>query len=136
MIKKLPLRKKYAVLLTCIALALFAWFVVKMSVNYIATYQLEVVFTNIPENRNLMLQSDTIIIITFEDKGLTLLPLELSSKKLKIDYQQITSSYQKKYNNICLEKQQLKNYIKSQHKFSGTIKSITPERICLHIENR
>jgi hypothetical protein len=76
-----------------------------------------------------------VLIVTFEDKGLSLLPLELTSKKIIIDYQKMASSYQKKYNNICFQKQQIIEYIQGKHKFSDNVKKIQPERICLHLQN-
>ncbi|MDD3280638.1 MAG: hypothetical protein PHC83_03615 [Bacteroidales bacterium] len=134
MVKK-KTKKNYAVLLTCLLLAMLAWFIVKMTVNYTATYALEVVFYNLPENKVLVNQSDTMLNVVFEDKGLSLLPLELSSKKLKIDYDKITSSYQKKYNHICVQEKQLKEYIANAHKFSKNIKSIQPTRICIQLQD-
>ena len=128
-------KRNYAVLLICLILALVAWFIVKMSFNYTATYQLEVVFYNIPVNKVLVNQSDTMLTVVFEDKGLSFLPLELSSKKLKIDYVQITSSYQKKYDHICIQEKQLKDYIANCPKFSKNIKSIQPTRICIQLQD-
>lgn len=135
MAKKKPKRKNYAVLLTCIILALSTWFIVKMSATYTATYQLEVVFSNLPDNKVLVSQSDTVFTIVFEDRGMSLLPLELTSKRLKIDYDKITSSYQKKYNHICIQEKQIKNYISEKSKFSKNIKSIQPNRVCILIRD-
>lgn len=135
MANKTPKRKNYAILLTCIILALLTWFIVKMSANYTATYHLEVVFYNIPDDKSLVSQSDSVLTVVFEDRGLSLLPLELSSKKLKIDYDKITSSYQKKYNHICLQEKQIKDYISDQSKFSKHIKYIQPNRICILMRN-
>ncbi|MBP7102341.1 MAG: hypothetical protein KBA86_03750 [Bacteroidales bacterium] len=128
-------KKNYAVLLTCLILALLAWFIVKMSINYTATYQLDVVFYNIPNNKMLVNQSDSLIKVVFEDKGLSFMPLELSSKKFKIDYDKITSSYQKKYNHICIQEKQLKDYMANCPKFSKNIKSIEPTRICIQLQD-
>jgi len=136
MVKKSSGQKNYAVLLTCWILALFALFAVKLSINYTASYRLRIVLTNLPEDKLLTSLSDTVMVVTFEDKGLSLLPLEMSSKKIVIDYQEMASSYQKKYNNICFQKQQIIQYIQQQHKFSDNVKQIKPERICLHLQNR
>ena len=133
---KIPKRRNYAVLLTCFLLALFAWFIVKMSGTYTATYKLDVVITNIAHDKMLVALSDSILTVSFEDKGLSLLPIELSAKKILIDYNEITSSYQKKHDNICLQEKQLIKYIKNQqHVFSDNLKSIQPERICLQLKD-
>ena len=82
MAKKSSGQKNYAVLLTCWILALFALFAVKLSINYTASYRLRIVLTNLPEDKLLTSLSDTVMVVTFEDKGLSLLPLEMSSKRL------------------------------------------------------
>lgn len=135
MARKSSGQRNYAVLLTCWILALFALFAVKLSTNYSASYSLKVVLTNLPEDKSLVSLSDSVLIVTFEDKGLSLFPLELTSKKIIIDYQKMASSYQKKYNNICFQKQQIIEYIQGKHKFSDNVKKIQPERICLHLQN-
>lgn len=127
--------RKYEVLFVCFVLSLLSWFMLKMSANYSATYKLDVVFTNLPENKKLSYMSDSLLTVTFEDKGISLFPIELSSKRLLIDYDVITSSYQKKYNHICLQEKQLTQYIKKQKPFSEHIKSIHPDRICIHLKN-
>lgn len=130
-----PRKKKYAVLLLCLMLSFFAWFTLKMSENYTAKYELEVVFTDIPPDKTLVNYSDSTLLVTFEDKGLSLLSIEFFSKKLKINYDEITSSYQKKHNNICLQENQIIRYIQSQRRFSKRIKSIHPEKICLRLKD-
>lgn len=135
MSKKARKIKKYEVLLMCFVLSLLSWFILKMSANYNATYKLDVVFTNLPENKKLVRMSDSLLTVTFEDKGISLFPIELSSKRLLIDYNVITSSYQKKHNSICLQERQLIEYIKKQKPFSEHVKNIHPERICIHLEN-
>ncbi len=135
MTKKLPRLRKYTVLFICFILSFFSWIIVKMSENYTAKYQLEIMVTNIPKNKILTYCSDSILTVTFEDKGLSLLPVEFLSKKIKINYEDITSSYQKQYNNICLQEKQIIKYIQNQHRFSENIKRIQPKRICLHLKD-
>lgn len=135
MAKKIPRKRNYAVLLTCFILAFLAWFIVKMSNTYTTTYKLQIIITNLPQDKTVESLSDSVLKVTFEDKGLSLLPIELTAKKLIIDYKEITSSYQKKYNNICLQEKQLIKYIKNHSALSENIKSIQPEKICLQLKD-
>jgi hypothetical protein len=135
MSKKIPNKRNYAVLLTCFILAFLAWFIVKMSVTYTVAYKFDIQFYNLPKDKTVFSLSDSVITVTFEEKGMTLLPVEFSNKKIYFDYNEITSSYQKRYNNICLQERQLTRYIKNQHSFSQNIKNIQPDKICLQLKN-
>ena len=110
MAKKTEWGKK-RLFLICLFISFLAWFAVKMSKIYQQSYDFAIEFINIPEDKAITAQSDTMVSINFESQGVYLLPLEFRRKVLKVDYDAICTPTQKKCRHIVINKEQLTHYI-------------------------
>jgi len=107
----------YRLVILCLTLSIVSWFAVKMSKDYTQTYQLGITFVNIPEKKVLAYQSDSLITITINAKGLDLLKYELMKKNISINYPDILTNAQKNRNYITIKQNQLKTYLLNYLKF-------------------
>ena len=107
----------YRLVILCLTLSIVSWFAVKMSKDYTQTYQLGITFVNIPEKKVLAYQSDSLITITINAKGLDLLKYELMKKNISINYPDILTNAQKNRSYITIKQNQLKTYLLNYLKF-------------------
>ncbi len=115
--------KRYGLFMVCLLLSFFAWFAVKLSKTYTQTYNFDLCFSNLPETKNVVFQSDTSFEVSFQCKGLYLMPIELNTKKLNVDYAMITTEKQKKRNYFIITKDQFLNYLQTQYDFAESIQT-------------
>ena len=76
--------KNYSLLLICFCISVISWLALKMSKTYQQTYQVAVVFTNIPAEKQIFYQSDSLLTVDVKAKGIQLLPIEVRRKRLLI----------------------------------------------------
>jgi hypothetical protein len=115
-------------------LSVVSWFAVKMSKNYQQTYVFAVDFVNLPVHKRLVYQSDSVMSITIDAKGLSLLKYELPKKQISIDYAAVTTTEQQRRNYITLQKNQLNTYLIKQMDFPETAVINTPSSVTLEFE--
>ena len=124
----------YRLLILCLTLSIVSWFVVKMSKDYTQTYQVGITFVNIPEKKVLAYQSDSLIIITINTKGLDLLKYEFIKKNISINYSDIIANAQVNRNYITIKQNQLKTYLINYLKFPENTIVDEPSGITLELE--
>ena len=120
MIKKQK-NRYYRLMIICLLLSIVSWFAVKMSKDYTQTYQIAVSFVNLPEKKNLTYQSDSLITITLNAKGLDLLKYEMADKHIAVNYSDIITTDQQTRNYVTIKNSQLNSYILQQLKFPNNI---------------
>jgi hypothetical protein len=108
-------------LIFCLALSIFIWFAMQMSKNYTQTYRFGIEFVNLPTGKSLSHQSDSVLSITIDAKGISLLKYELGRKRLKVDYAAIATTEQRRRNYVTIRKQQLKTYLVKQLDFPENV---------------
>ena len=83
--QKLKLKKPPLAFLLCLVLAIAAWFIITFSKDYRVTQEYRIVCCNLPEGKEAVTVSDSVISLTFNQKGLKYLSKPFSSKN-KIVY--------------------------------------------------
>lgn len=78
--QKLKLKKPSFAFLVCVAIAIAAWFVVTFSKDYRVTQEYRIVCCNLPEGKEAVTVSDSVISLTFNQKGLKYLSKPYSDK--------------------------------------------------------
>lgn len=127
--------KHYRLILACLLLSTFSWFVVRMSKSYTQTYQFDIEFVNLPKGKMLSHQSDTTVIVEVNGKGISLLSLGLKRKHVAVDYNFVTTPSQRKSAHAIIHTRQVKDYLIEYEKFpQGTI-IVDPKRITLDLKN-
>ncbi len=111
-------------LLLCLLVAAACWFMMKMSKTYRVDYTYRLTLRNCPETRNPSYQSDSLVVLTLEDKGLALLGADLRSKKLALDYESLLTEYQKNRNSVRITHNQLMDYLRTDRRFSNSLQEI------------
>lgn len=112
-------------LLLCLLVAGVCWFMMKMSKTYRVDYTYQLTLKNCPETRQPSYQSDSLIVLTLEDKGLALLGADLRSKKLALDYEALLTDYQKARNPVRITRNQLMEYLRMDRRFSNSLQEIS-----------
>ena len=126
--------KKYYLIFICLLLSIIAWFSLKMSKNYMQSYQYAISFVNTPQDKFLSYQSDTIITVSVDAKGFFLLRYEFGKKEIEVDYASIATAEQKKRSYITIKKNQLNTYLIEQLKFHENLTVIEPSHITIEFE--
>lgn len=83
--------------LVCLAVAAIAWGVVTFSKDYKVSYNFKIVCYNLPEGKKSVTVSDTVIALTFNQKGLKYLssPFKDKEKKVYISVAELVKSKHK-----------------------------------------
>ena len=126
--------KNYSLLLICFCISVISWLALKMSKTYQQTYQVAVVFTNIPAEKQIFYQSDSLLTVDVKAKGIQLLPIEVRRKRLLLDYEMLMADNQKDRNYIVINKDQLTEYVKEQEKLTGEVEFKDLKNITLQLE--
>lgn len=134
MMKKQRDRHPYRLIFICLCLSFLYWFVLKMSKDYIQTYQFDVVFINIPNGKVITYQSDTTISLTMNTQGFSLLKYELQRKNMSINYPAIVASSQQNRNYITIKKNQINTYLIQSLSFPDNTIVNDPPAITLELE--
>jgi hypothetical protein len=125
----------YRLIFICLALSIFSWFAVKISKNYTQTYQFHVEFINLPEGKFLTNQSDTIVAVSVNAKGVYLLEFEFGGKAVSIDYSLIATAETQQNNSTIIEKKQLESYLVDKLDFPENTTVIDPLLITLTLDS-
>lgn len=131
--KKATGNKKYFLL--CFIIAIASWFMMKMSKTYQVSYTYQVTLKNVPEEKVSVYQSDSLITINMENKGLSLLGADLRSKKIQLDYEDLLTDYQKQRKAVHVQNNQLVTYLKKDGRFANNLKNININAISFRFED-
>lgn len=122
--KPIQSRKTRFNLLICFLIAAACWFMMKMSKTYHVDYTYQLVLKNVPETKSVTYQSDSIMVVSMEDKGLSLLGAEFRTKKIVLDYETLFTDYQKGRNSVRITQTQLMEYLRQEKRFSNSLQTI------------
>jgi hypothetical protein len=126
--------RHYRLILACLALSALSWFAVKISKNYTQTYHFEVEFVNLPKGKAVSYQSDTVIVIEINSKGMFLLSLGLKKKHISVDYQFVTTPTQRKSFYTTIQTKKLKDFLVEKMNFPKNTAVIDPKKITLELK--
>ena len=136
MTNPVPNRSTRVNLLLCLLIAAGCWFMLKMSETYRVDLSYQVYLKNVPEGKVATYQSDSVFILTLEDKGLALLPADMRPKKLALDYESLFTDYQKGRNAVRISQSQLTEYLKRDRRFSSSLQAVSVGGMRFNFENR
>lgn len=122
--KPIHSRKTRFNLLICFLIAAACWFMMKMSKTYHVDYTYQLSLKNVPETKMVSYQSDSTLIVTLEDKGLSLLGAEFRAKRIMLDYETLFTDYQKGRNSVRVTQSQLMEYLRKERRFSNSLQTI------------
>ena len=80
--KKLPVKLPSLAFLLCLLLSIMAWLVVTFSRDYKVTQEYRLVSYNLPDGKQSATFSDTVISLTFNQKGVNYLMKPYSNKDM------------------------------------------------------
>ena len=123
-------------LLLCLLIAAGCWLIMEMSKTYRVDYNYQICLKNVPETKKAVYQSDSSIVLTLENKGLTLLGADMRSKRLALDYDKLFTDYQKGRNSVRVSQSQLVEYLKQDRRFSNSLQSISLGSLHFNFETR
>lgn len=67
---RIPVKLPSLAFVVCLLLSIAIWFVVSLSKDYKMTYEYKLVCDNLPEGRKSVTVSDSVLVLTFNQKGL------------------------------------------------------------------
>ena len=77
---RIPLKLPSLAFMVCLLVSISCWILVTFSKDYKMTYEYKVVCDNLPEGRKSVTVSDTVIELTFNQKGLRYLTKPFTKK--------------------------------------------------------
>ena len=78
---RIPVRLPSLAFFVCLLISIACWLMVTLSKEYKVSYNYRIVCENLPEGRNSVTASDTVITLTFSQKGLHYLMKPFSDKE-------------------------------------------------------
>lgn len=133
--KKLPLKLPSLAFLICLLLAIMAWIVVTFSRDYTVTQEYKLVSYNLPEGKKSVTFSDTVISLTFNQKGVNYLMKPYSNKE-KVVYVSITDliKSKKKVSVYTFTSKEMRDFL-SQYNFGPELVAVeAPEVLTIYVK--
>ncbi|MBO7492119.1 MAG: hypothetical protein J6T59_06740 [Bacteroidales bacterium] len=133
--KKLPLKLPPLAFLICLLLSVMAWLVVTFSRDYQVTQEYKLVSYNLPEGKKSVTFSDTVISLTFNQKGVNYLMKPYSNKE-KVVYISITDliKSKKKVSVYTFTSKEMRDFL-SQYNFGPELQSVeAPEVLTIYVK--
>ena len=78
---KIPVKLPSLAFIVCLLISIGLWFVITLSKDYKVTYEYKLVCDNMPEGRKTVTASDTVLLLTFNQKGLRYLTKTFTAKE-------------------------------------------------------
>ena len=78
---RIPVKLPSLAFIVCLLISVACWLLVTLSKDYTMTYEYKLVCDNLPEGRKSVTASDTVITLTFNQKGLRYLMKPFSEKE-------------------------------------------------------
>ncbi|MCR4965845.1 MAG: hypothetical protein K6A41_09340 [Bacteroidales bacterium] len=133
--KKIPIKAPSLAFLICLLLSVMAWLVVTFSQDYEVTQDYKLVSYNIPEGKKTATFSDTVISLTFNQKGVNYLMKPYSNKD-KVVYVSITDlvKTKKKVSVYTFTNKEMRDFL-SQYNFGPELVSVeAPEVLTIYVK--
>ena len=133
--KKLPIKLPPLAFLICLLLSIMAWLVVTFSRDYQVTQEYKLVAYNLPEGKKAVTFSDTVISLTFNQKGVNYLMKPYSNKE-KLVYVSITDliKSKKKVSVYTFTSKEMRDFL-SQYNFGSEVVAVeAPEVLTIYVK--
>ena len=78
---KIPMKLPSLAFIVCLLISIACWIVITLSKDYKMTYEYKLVCDNLPEGRKSVTASDTVLQLTFNQKGLRYLTKPFTEKE-------------------------------------------------------
>lgn len=120
--------------LTCLVVAAVSWGVVTFSKDYRVSYQFKIICYNLPEGKRSVTVSDTMLTLTFNQKGLKYLsaPFTDKEKKVYISVAELTKN-KKKVSVYTFTSKEMHDFL-VQHNFGSELVMVeAPEVITFYL---
>jgi hypothetical protein len=133
--KKLPIKLPPLAFLICLLLSIMAWLVVTFSRDYQVTQEYKLVAYNLPEGKKAVTFSDTVISLTFNQKGVNYLMKPYSNKE-KLVYVSITDliKSKKKVSVYTFTSKEMRDFL-SQYNFGSELVAVeAPEVLTIYVK--
>lgn len=133
--KKLPIKLPPLAFLLCLLLSIMAWLVVTFSRDYQVTQEYKLVAYNLPEGKKAVTFSDTVISLTFNQKGVNYLMKPYSNKE-KLVYVSITDliKSKKKVSVYTFTSKEMRDFL-SQYNFGSELVAVeAPEVLTIYVK--
>ena len=78
---KIPMKLPSLAFIVCLLISIACWIVITLSKDYKMTYEYKLVCENLPEGRKSVTASDTVLQLTFNQKGLRYLTKPFTEKE-------------------------------------------------------
>ena len=133
--KKLPIKLPPLAFLICLLLSIRAWLVVTFSRDYQVTQEYKLVAYNLPEGKKAVTFSDTVISLTFNQKGVNYLMKPYSNKE-KLVYVSITDliKSKKKVSVYTFTSKEMRDFL-SQYNFGSELVAVeAPEVLTIYVK--
>ncbi|MBO7445747.1 MAG: hypothetical protein J6T86_04990 [Bacteroidales bacterium] len=119
----------------CLLLSIMAWLVVTFSRDYQVTQEYKLVAYNLPEGKKAVTFSDTVISLTFNQKGVNYLMKPYSNKE-KLVYVSITDliKSKKKVSVYTFTSKEMRDFL-SQYNFGSELVAVeAPEVLTIYVK--
>jgi len=135
-VKRNLYRKNLYIFLFCFIFSSLIWFLTKLSQEYNETITFPVVFTNLPSDKIVTNNLDTILTLELKTKGFNLLSSNIFFKTpiINIDVALFLKKKKNEDNIFYIESSNLKQIIGKQLHFSKNISSVKPDSIFFKME--
>ncbi|MBR4135512.1 MAG: hypothetical protein IKU03_03765 [Bacteroidales bacterium] len=133
--KKLPVKLPSLAFLLCLLLSIMAWLVVTFSRDYKVTQEYRLVSYNLPDGKQSATFSDTVISLTFNQKGVNYLMKPYSNKD-KVVYVSITDliKSKKKVSVYTFTSKEMRDFL-SQYNFGSELVAVeAPEVLTIYVK--
>ena len=131
----MPIKLPPLAFLICLLLSIMAWLVVTFSRDYQVTQEYRLVSYNLPEGKNSVTFSDTVISLTFNQKGVNYLMKPYSNKD-KVVYVSITDlvKSKKKVSVYTFTSKEMRDFL-SQYNFGSELVAVeAPEVLTIYVK--
>lgn len=78
---RIPVKLPSLAFIVCLLISITLWFMITLSKEYKVTYEYKLVCDNLPEGRKSVTASDSVLLLTFNQKGLRYLTKPFTSKE-------------------------------------------------------
>ena len=78
---RIPVKLPSLAFIVCLLISIALWFMITLSKEYKVTYEYKMVYDNLPEGRKTVTASDTVLLLTFNQKGLRYMTKPFTDKE-------------------------------------------------------
>ena len=136
-LKEIQFKDQSTAFLICFLISLFIWVLIKYSKEYDTVIQYPVVYKNMPEDKILINEIDSVIFINVKAKGFRLLSVKYLKRKKPVSFDLSKLEYKKKQDvyEVIIFTSDIQKNISTRLKYSNELISISPNTLTLKFED-